>query len=207
MSKRQRGERTREEIVAVCLKLFARRGFHNTSISEIAKTLRLTKGAIYWHFESKEALFVAILDKIKRDWQATVLRQVNSAEAPNQKIEQLFDSYLLLLSREPEVCLFLQRVVLEANDKYLNQITDVSRRTVNFIAGIFEQGKERGIFKRNIDSKLLAHMIISCLAGAQIHSLAVRDLSLADLIKEIKRTVIECSMVEAGKIKELVFSK
>ena len=43
---------TRKRILESALRLFSRRGFERTSLSDIAKYSNVTRGAIYWHFES-----------------------------------------------------------------------------------------------------------------------------------------------------------
>ncbi len=57
-------EKTRTKILASALSLFARKGYEHTTFSHIAARLNMTKGAVYWHFESKEALLMALLDEM-----------------------------------------------------------------------------------------------------------------------------------------------
>src|SRR5947209_3449131 len=102
--KAQKSAATREEILAVCMKLFSRRGFGSTTIADIADAAGITKGAIYWHFESKEALFAAILEDIRMQWKHAVVRNVLAAPTTIAKVEQLFDNYAALLDEKPEVC-------------------------------------------------------------------------------------------------------
>src|SRR2546422_85623 len=71
-AKAQHSAATRGGIVSAALRLFAERGFASTSIADIAGAAGITKGAIYWHFDSKDALFKAILEGIRRDWQDVV---------------------------------------------------------------------------------------------------------------------------------------
>ena len=55
-------ERTRTRILASALALFAKKGYAQTTFTDIAARLKLTKGAVYWHFASKEALLLALID-------------------------------------------------------------------------------------------------------------------------------------------------
>lgn len=55
---------TREEILFTSLKLFAERGFEAVSTSMIAAELGITKGALYRHFENKQAIFDAIIARM-----------------------------------------------------------------------------------------------------------------------------------------------
>ena len=54
--------RTRQELLRAASRLFLRNGFVQTSLADIAKEAGLTKGAVYSNFESKEDLFLALLD-------------------------------------------------------------------------------------------------------------------------------------------------
>lgn len=56
-------EKTRSQILLQALRLFAARGYAQTSLNDIAARLHMTKGAVYWHFSSKEAVLEEILAK------------------------------------------------------------------------------------------------------------------------------------------------
>src|SRR5579871_5338427 len=53
-------ENTRERILDVALELFIQQGFDGTSLREIAEQLGVTKAALYYHFESKEDILMAL---------------------------------------------------------------------------------------------------------------------------------------------------
>ena len=55
-------ERRREAIVAAAKRVFARKGYHATTIADVAKAARISYGSVYWYFDSKEALFHALMD-------------------------------------------------------------------------------------------------------------------------------------------------
>ncbi len=57
-------EKTRARILASALSLFAKKGYVRTTFTDIAARLSMTKGAVYWHFESKQTLLLALLDEM-----------------------------------------------------------------------------------------------------------------------------------------------
>ena len=57
-------EKTRARIMASALALFAKKGYERTTFTDIAARLKMTKGAVYWHFASKERLLVALVDEM-----------------------------------------------------------------------------------------------------------------------------------------------
>ncbi len=59
--RREQPSESRERILAAAVSVFARKGFQRASLDEIAAEAELTKGAIYWHFRSKNDLFTSLL--------------------------------------------------------------------------------------------------------------------------------------------------
>ena len=69
-------EARREQILAAAKTVFARKGYHATTIADVAKVARISYGSIYWYFDSKDALFHALMDSeelaLRRHIDATV---------------------------------------------------------------------------------------------------------------------------------------
>jgi AcrR family transcriptional regulator len=63
LTRSERKERTRTDLIAAARRVFLRRGFHAASLDEIAEEAGFTKGAVYSNFESKDDLFLAVLDE------------------------------------------------------------------------------------------------------------------------------------------------
>jgi len=74
MSKKiERGQATRGRLVATAARLFAEKGYEATSIEDLLRELGMSRGALYHHFDSKEAVFEAVLHEIEAEVaQATV---------------------------------------------------------------------------------------------------------------------------------------
>jgi AcrR family transcriptional regulator len=68
---------TRKALLDSATALFAERGYARTSLDDIAAGARVTKGALYGHFDSKQALFRAVLEDLER----TATEEVRSAAA------------------------------------------------------------------------------------------------------------------------------
>src|SRR5437660_11203717 len=81
----ERVAETREALIAAARELFGERGFAAVGTEEIARSARMTRGALYHHFESKEDLFRAVYEAVERDLveqiAATALEAANPVEA------------------------------------------------------------------------------------------------------------------------------
>jgi AcrR family transcriptional regulator len=61
---------TRETIRVVALELFSTKGFEQTSLREIAERVGLTKASLYYHYQSKQALLLAVVEPVITGWRA-----------------------------------------------------------------------------------------------------------------------------------------
>lgn len=66
---KEEAEKTRRRILASALTLFVKKGYEKTTFTDIAARLKMTKGAVYWHFESKESLLVALVEEMLEKFQ------------------------------------------------------------------------------------------------------------------------------------------
>src|SRR5919106_5248277 len=60
---RAEGREARDELLSAALRVFARRGYREAGVDEIAAEAGYSKGALYWHFSGKEELLVALLEE------------------------------------------------------------------------------------------------------------------------------------------------
>ena len=62
-------EKTRARILASALSLFVKKGYECTTFTDIAARLKMTKGAVYWHFESKVTLLKALVEEMLSEFE------------------------------------------------------------------------------------------------------------------------------------------
>lgn len=64
--------KTRARILASALALFTKKGYEHTTFTDVASRLKMTKGAVYWHFPSKQALLMALVDEMLDKFQKQI---------------------------------------------------------------------------------------------------------------------------------------
>ena len=85
---------TRQALLDSATELFAERGYARTSLDEIAAGARVTKGALYGHFRSKQALFRAVLHQLEAATTAEVQRAVEAAPTLWDGVRAGLDAFL-----------------------------------------------------------------------------------------------------------------
>jgi len=81
LTRAERKERTRDEIVEAARRVFVRDGFHGATLDAIAEEAGYTKGAVYSNFDGKDTLFLALLDTQLESRLAPFLDQIEAAES------------------------------------------------------------------------------------------------------------------------------
>jgi len=136
----------RESILRVATTLFSERGFRETSMAEVSKMTGAAEGTIFYHFKSKEELFVAILDGLKED---IILEYDRYAEQQDFKtgaemLEGAISFYFYLAGKMEDRFLLLHR-----HDPYQLATGNVACRRhleaiYNCFIDIFEKAVARG---------------------------------------------------------------
>ncbi|HEU0024264.1 MAG TPA: TetR/AcrR family transcriptional regulator [Thermoleophilaceae bacterium] len=102
----ERREATREEVFAAAARVFAKRGFHATSLEAIAEEAGFSRGAVYYNFADKEELFLELLDRRCAE-RAQDLREVfadadDDVEATSRRAQLAADHALDAMTGDPE---------------------------------------------------------------------------------------------------------
>jgi AcrR family transcriptional regulator len=83
-------------------KLFEKHGLKKTSVDELTKAVGVSKGAFYLYFESKEELFLEILEQIEKEIQTSILEFVVTPKAnPRNNVSGMLESFLLTWDAYP----------------------------------------------------------------------------------------------------------
>jgi TetR/AcrR family transcriptional regulator, cholesterol catabolism regulator len=87
----------RRDLVAAAARLFRRYGYERTTAREIARAFGVQSGSIFYHFESKEALLVAVMLEGMRQFVASARGPLAEAHTPRERLRALFFGHLTAL--------------------------------------------------------------------------------------------------------------
>jgi AcrR family transcriptional regulator len=128
---------TRETIRAVALELFSTKGFEQTSLREIAERVGLTKASLYYHYPSKQALLLAVVEPVLTGWRA-IAEDTASLEHTPAHVRRIVAQCLDVFLRNRAIVGVFQRdpagVALVATSLWEDSL-DLGRRLVAWLAG------------------------------------------------------------------------
>jgi len=155
-------ERTRQEILDVAIREFARNGYSGARVDEIAARTRTTKRMIYYYFGGKEQLYIAALEQAystARDAERQLdVEHLDPVAAIRRLAELTFDhheshpDFISLVATEN-----IHRAEFIAKSKTLSELNTPA---VSVLARILERGRASGVFTREV-AAIDVHMLIS----------------------------------------------
>src|ERR1043165_5961926 len=160
----QRSEETRARIVESAIKLFSSRGYNTASVDEICEAAGISKGAFYHHFESKQALFLALLD----GWLQAI---DNAIEASKDKTAP--ETFMQMTEAFPYIFetagnglpMFLEFWLQASRDKTIWEASIAPyRRYHKYFTSLIKKGVDEGSFVE-VDPELTSRMIVATAMG------------------------------------------
>lgn len=162
--KQLQSERTYRRIIQTAAELFVRKGFDGTSIADLAQAVELTKGAIYHHFESKDALFFAVVEMVRHDWNRGVVRDVMKTSNALDRISILLDNHTRVVTENPTLCLVMASLVtdtdLDDNTEFAVALVELYEELTSFIESIIEKGQKRGEVRADVEARMVALNVV-----------------------------------------------
>jgi len=167
-TRRLTAEQRRDQLFAVALELFAKRGYRATTMDDIAEAAGVTKPLVYQHFSSKRALYLELVDSIAQELLIAVRGAVMRADGPRQQVEMGFAAYFkLVTTREAEFRLLYGRD--HADDKELGRAL---RMVEDAIAEAIDPLIAAGLDDDH--RRLLAYAVVGMAEGASRRFMAQR---------------------------------
>jgi AcrR family transcriptional regulator len=164
----QRAIETRERIIEAAARIFARRGYGDATVQDIAGEAEISMGALYHHFASKEELFRAIVDEhIKRE---VLEYQPQQASSVREAIEHFVAFQADHLRRDPEFrSLSMELWAQAAREPWAQAACAASFRTFrDLLARLLTIAQEAGVARGDLDIESAAVLLEALFAGLQV---------------------------------------
>src|SRR5204863_7313831 len=117
-----RGTTKRERILRAAIEVFARNGYFNAKVSEIAKAAGVADGTIYLYFDAKEDLLVTIFREHTRNYLQSLERELAHVRRPEERIRIAIRHHLEALGRDRSLAIVAQ-VELRHSLKFMSLLS------------------------------------------------------------------------------------
>lgn len=164
-----KGETTKERILSEAVKLFQHKGFGSTSITDILTATGLKKGALYFHFTSKEEIALLALARARSellDFLDTSLVGATAAACLENYFGALVQWHRNL--RFAGGCIFGNAALemADSNERFAVVVSSVFDEWTARIRVVIEAGQGDGTMRRDLVAGDVAHHVVSATEGA-----------------------------------------
>jgi AcrR family transcriptional regulator len=154
----------KEEILDVATTLFAERGFEGTSMNDVAARVGMRKASLFYHFETKDALYEGVLDRIVLQTAESLVAAYRSDGTYVERLEMAADAVSDAITQRPFVARLLLREVLDWGPMIRGKLLGTVVSVLDAGAAFIQEGQREGAFiqgdpKQLVLTALGAHLL------------------------------------------------
>jgi len=151
-SNQVKSEDKHQRIIKAALKVFAKKGFYNSRVSEIAKEAEIADGTIYLYFKNKDDILISLFESEMKEMINNMKIELSKYRDPLEKIKVFAFQHLNMITENQDWAEVAQ-VELRQSSKFMREyVKDHYIEYLNIFANIIREGQEEGIFKENINT-------------------------------------------------------
>ena len=153
----------REAILRAAVKVFARKGFFNSKVADIAREAGIADGTVYLYFKSKDEILHSVFDRAMEEFISEGKREIADIENPSEKLRRIARLHLERLSADRDLAIVFQ-VELRGSTKFMEEFSaagfaeylDVIRQTI-------ADGQKQGVFRQDLKPVVCAKILYGAL--------------------------------------------
>ncbi|ADV66745.1 TetR/AcrR family transcriptional regulator [Deinococcus maricopensis] len=151
----------REQIHDVASQLFSERGYHATSMRDLASQLGMQGGSLYAHISSKEELLVEIVDQAARQFDDALMPLKDADMGPEDKLREAMRRHLEVVTHNLEsATVFFHEWKHLSPDAY-KKVTDWRDTIDRLYRELVQEGIRKGVLRADLDVKMTAYLLLS----------------------------------------------
>ena len=154
----------KEEIVHTCMDIFSESGAQGLTMKAIAERVNITEPAIYRHFQNKQAMIIAMIDKIREEIFRRVDDIVGQPLSDVEKLQKIFSYHLTYLKKKKAITLeLLSESFFHTHPEVRWHLYSLMTEYHKRILGILSKGIARGEISRRVRPEAAAILFLGAL--------------------------------------------
>src|SRR5438034_9648957 len=153
----------RESILRAATRVFARNGYFNSKVADIAREADVADGTVYLYFKSKEEILHSIFDQNVAEAIAEGRKLIEKVKDPREKLRRIAVLHLERLGADRDLAVVFQ-VELRGSTKFMEEFSAAGfAEYLELIRSTFEEGQGTGVFRADINAKVVAKILFGAL--------------------------------------------
>jgi len=153
----------REAILRAATHVFARSGYFNSKVADIARAAGVADGTVYLYFKSKEEILRSIFERNTSEAIAEGREELSKIADPRDKLRRIARHHLERLGSDRDLAVVFQ-VELRGTTKFMKEFSEAGLAAyLNLIREVFEEGQAAGVFRPELNAKLVSKILFGAL--------------------------------------------
>ncbi|HZB45205.1 MAG TPA: TetR/AcrR family transcriptional regulator, partial [Pyrinomonadaceae bacterium] len=153
----------REAILRAATRVFAESGYFNSKVADIARVAGVADGTVYLYFKSKEDILHSIFERNTSEAIEEGREELRKIEDPREKLRRIARHHLERLGSDRDLAVVFQ-VELRGSTKFMEAFSAAGlAEYLHLIREVFEEGQREGLFRRDLNAKLVAKILFGAL--------------------------------------------
>jgi TetR/AcrR family fatty acid metabolism transcriptional regulator len=153
----------RQAILRAAISVFARGGYFNSKVADIAREAGVADGTVYLYFKSKEDILHSIFDRSVEDALGAARKRVKRLSDPREKLRQIAHMHLERLGADRDLAVVFQ-VELRGSTKFMEEFSAAGfAEYLALIRSTFEEGQRAGLFRADLNARVVAKVLFGAL--------------------------------------------
>src|ERR1700686_1746412 len=153
----------RESILRAATRLFARNGYFNSKVADIAREADVADGTVYLYFKSKEEILHSIFDQNMAEAITAGRVLIEKIKDPGGKLRRICMLHLERLGADPDLAVVFQ-VELRGSTKFMQEFSAAGfAEYLGLLRQTFEEGQRSGVFRKDLNAKLVSKILFGAL--------------------------------------------
>jgi len=166
VKKRMSSEDRQSEIIRVAVELAAEKEVSSVTTQDMADAMRLTQGAIFRHFASKDDIWLAVMGWIQKNLMKVLSKAAADASDPLDAIHRMFIAHISFISKHPAIPrIIFSELQNKKSGKMRQLIQEIMSGYEGRIAGLLEAAKEQSLVDAGLDSRSAAVLYLGMIQG------------------------------------------
>ncbi len=152
-----------QQIIDAAIRVFARTGYYNSRVSDIAREAGIASGTIYLYFPTKDEILVTLFREKMAQWVALVRREIGTERGAEAKIRKLVALHFTVLEGDPDLAEVVQ-VELRQGQKFFRGASahEVSAY-FDLIGSVLQEGIAAGQIRPDLPVKIATKMLFGAM--------------------------------------------
>ena len=173
--KRLGADERREEIIRVTLELAAKQGADDVTTQDMARAMGVTQGAVFRHFPSKDAIWLAVMQWVRDRLMGVLGRAADQGRDPLDALQRMFFAQIDFIASHPAIPRVLMSEHLHGRSNALRQlVTEIMLGYETKIAGLLADAQAHGQARADLDVHAAATLYIGMIQGLVLQASILR---------------------------------